>query len=837
MKSQENKNLIKEIAKIKIYNEWFGDRSSVKKFLLSEASGIPISWVDDIGRNLRNVIDQLKDVQLEKVLDDLKQFANRPDNVESLKRSFTSLNDAQLTAAVKSLMSQNIPEVNDFVTEVISRKLTLQSREDLNNIFKTLYLDVYPDRKLQENIDEFFKYSNIDRQPTEFQDAVRNSLTREFKPKVEDILNKSQIKSLAKAVNIKGGKSFMIDVFKAIYTETKTLIQDIEKLSEEFVVKLIEAEGNEQRKQVQEAYALAISRKLNQIYMKGDKVGKDEFSKLSLPEEFNRLILYGDQDIFKIFRELRNVDPGFRAGLKAATESLPSDSKFIDFSGKGSEGLSKLFGEKIGSLAKIRFNESARAFLVSGQWATKSDIYRKAIQMQGIKDPKRAAAYLTVLLLKSGLGTIIANVILSSLSAIAYTSGLKDLVNKFYEKMGRDPIYDTKKYSEGRKEDKFALPSIIDAAIIDFLENMQGISFAIPYWNTMGRAPLNVMLGIIVGKHYGSLWGGPDIWGQWLWKEAAKAANIPEEDIEKIEKDAKKIEKDEFVIPEDLKLTLSGDLQFLQDRVYMLDNGLFAIAFQKGKESKDDVELVKPSGVWEVVHFTDSSQTNTTSTPLTDEDFREYLKNYFKPPVTESIRKNKIIEQLIYPPKQKEENSTGEELDKKVEELKKEVQSVKDSETFRKALEELNKFAENVKNTSVDLAEKAKVQYDLWVLRKKLEEKKPTSDPQKVRDNLTNKFTPCTGFNQLGCNSESIKQIQQCLNLPNTGNFDKQLYNELGSYGWQNGFNDSDVNRICDLIKRTLEANIQIQKQKKEAEDFYRKFPKTSRGSEILDLS
>lgn len=67
MKSQENKNLIKEIAKIKIYNEWFGDRSSVKKFLLSEASGIPISWVDDIGRNLRNVIDQLKDVQLEKV--------------------------------------------------------------------------------------------------------------------------------------------------------------------------------------------------------------------------------------------------------------------------------------------------------------------------------------------------------------------------------------------------------------------------------------------------------------------------------------------------------------------------------------------------------------------------------------------------------------------------------------------------------------------------------------------------------------------------------------------------------------------------------------------------
>lgn len=191
----------------------------------------------------------------------------------------------------------------------------------------------------------------------------------------------------------------------------------------------------------------------------------------------------------------------------------------------------------------------------------------------------------------------------------------------------------------------------------------------------------------------------------------------------------------------------------------------------------------------------------------------------------------------IEEPENTNEPTTGNKLDKKVEELKKEVQNVKDSETFRKALEKLNKFAENVKNTSVDLAEKAKVQYELWLLRKKLDEKNPTSDPQKVRDNLTNQFTPCKGFNQLNCNSESIKQVQQCLKLTITGNFDKQLYNELGNYGWQNGFNDSDVTRICDLIKKTIETNIQIQKEKKEAEDFYRKFPKTSRGSEILDLS
>ena len=830
MKSQENKNLIKEIAKIKIYNEWFSNRSSVKKFLLNEAPNIQISWIDDIGKKLRNVVRDLPTANLEKVLDDLKQFQNRPDNVGSLRRTFSSLNDAQLTAAVKSLISQNIPDVNQFVTEVISSKLVLNF-QDFRNVFESI-LNSNPNRKLQENIDEFLEISYIDELDIEFQDAVRNYLTREYRPLRKEILSKSQIKSLANAVNSKGGKSFVRDVFGAMYTETKSIIKDIEDLSEEFVEKLILSEGNEQRQQLLEAYALAISRKLNQIYMKGDDIGKAEFRKLSLSDELNNLIKSGDQDIFKIFRQLRDSDPG----LKAAFESIPEDFKFIDFSGEGSEWLNKILPEKISNLAKIRLGGNLKAFLVTGQWATKSDIYRKAIQMQGIKDPKKAAQYLFVLLLKSGMGAIIANALLSAASAVAYTTGFKDLVNKYSEKFGFSTPFDTKKYDETRQRDPFGILKALDAFVVDFLGNTQGMSFAVPYWNSMARAPLNVMLGVLITQSP-SLWGGPDVWAEWLWKSAAKSANIPEEDIEKIEKDVKKIEKGQFSIPEDLKLTLSGDLQFLQDRVYMQDNDTLAIAFEKGRESNKDVQLVNPQGVWEVMGYTDSSLENTSSRPLTDKDVRENLKNYFKPPVTESIRKNKIIEQFILPPKPKEENSAGEELDKKVEELKKEVQSVKDSETFRKALEELNKFAENVKNTSVDLAEKAKVQYELWLLRKKLDEKNPTSDPQKVRDNLTNQFTPCTGFNQLGCNSESIKQIQQCLNLPNTGNFDKQLYNELGSYGWQNGFNDSDVNRICDLIKRTLETNIQIQKEKKEAEDFYRKFPKTSRGSEILDLS
>lgn len=118
-------------------------------------------------------------------------------------------------------------------------------------------------------------------------------------------------------------------------------------------------------------------------------------------------------------------------------------------------------------------------------------------------------------------------------------------------------------------------------------------------------------------------------------------------------------------------------------------------------------------------------------------------------------------------------------------------------------------------------------------------EKFPTiKKPEDAKSNvLSSDFKKCTGFNQMGCSSESIKEVQKCLQLPETGNFDKTLYNELGLYGWQNGFNDSDVTRVCDVIKRKKEEKAKIELKKKEEEDFYKKFPKTSKGSEVLDLS
>ena len=818
MKSQENKNLIKEIAKIKIYNEWFSNCSSEKKFLLSEASRIPISWVDDIGKKLRNVVKGLENVHLEKVLDDLKQFRERPDNVESLRRTFSSLKDAQLTAAVKSLISQNIAPVNEFVTEVVSRKLGLSNFEDFKNIFQDI-LNNNPDRKLQENIDEFLEISEIDKLDIEFQDAVRNYLTKVFREPPKQMLSKSQIKSLANAVNRKGGRTFVRDVFSAMFTETQSLLKDIENLSEEFLNQVLKTEGKEGQQQLQEAYALAISRKLNQLHMKGDEVGKAEFRKLSLPEELNSLIQSGDQDIFKIFRQLRNADPS----IKTAFKSLPEEFKFLDFGGEGSEWLTKKFGGTIGKISKIRLGNNLKSYLVTGQWSTLQDIYMKAIQMQGLKDPKKVTGYLFVLLLKSGMGALIGNVIFSVVSATAYTTGLKDLINTASEKLGYPKPFDTEKY---KKTDAPPPTDFIVAILQEFFEGVKDLKWVAPLWSTLAKAPLNVIAGRLILQKP-NLIAGPDEWMDWLIKSILKQFGGTETELQEIEKNAKKIEKDEFVIPEDLKLTLSGDLQFLQDRVYMLDNDGFAIAFQKGKESEKDVRLVNPKGVWEVVHFTDSSKTDSTSSPLTDTDIRKYLINYFKPPVTESTRKNKILEQLIIPPKEKEETA-GEKLDKKVEELERNVESIKDSKTLSIVREKWNNLWKEVKDSAAD----AQTQLQVLLLKQKID-----AEARKVTPaGQTMNFVDCTGWNTLGCKSESIKKVQNCMDIGVSGNFDEFLKSELAryksTYAFREGFNDSDVQKICaykqeenrqEALKREQLAK-QAQKAA-EIQAFERKYP------------
>lgn len=194
------------------------------------------------------------------------------------------------------------------------------------------------------------------------------------------------------------------------------------------------------------------------------------------------------------------------------------------------------------------------------------------------------------------------------------------------------------------------------------------------------------------------------------------------------------------------------------------------------------------------------------------------------------------------------DNKTDEIVDglkKEFEELENKINDIKDSRTYQESKNKLDELWNKVKDSSLNAVEEGKLWAIKWKLDRELRKKESVGSgttpgggttPDDVRDDLLTHFEPCRGFNQMGCNSNSIKSVQECLGFEKTGNFDRKLYNELGKYGWQNGFNDSDVTRVCDAIKRgvitpqptqrplTPEEKAKIEAQKR-MEKFRTEFP------------
>jgi hypothetical protein len=173
----------------------------------------------------------------------------------------------------------------------------------------------------------------------------------------------------------------------------------------------------------------------------------------------------------------------------------------------------------------------------------------------------------------------------------------------------------------------------------------------------------------------------------------------------------------------------------------------------------------------------------------------------------------------------------------RMNELEEKINRAKNSQEVTQLKQKLRDIWSEIEKSTISAVEKGQLWYTKNSLEKKLSNKSINGSPEQIRNDISTDFKPCTGFNQLGCKSESIKKVQKCLSLPESGNFDKTLYNALGQYGWQNGFNDSDTTRVCDLINRKKEEKTKLEMDKKESEEFYKKFPKTTKGSEILDLS
>ena len=138
-------------------------------------------------------------------------------------------------------------------------------------------------------------------------------------------------------------------------------------------------------------------------------------------------------------------------------------------------------------------------------------------------------------------------------------------------------------------------------------------------------------------------------------------------------------------------------------------------------------------------------------------------------------------------------------------------------------------------NASTKAGAAAATELELLRLRQKIEaaEKKLTAGSS------TQNFIDCTGWNKMGCKSDSIRKVQTCFNLGASGNFDKNLSNELAKYAstfaYKDGFNDSDVDKIC-RFKNEEDKKVMLQQQKQaELDRFRRQYPQQTTKATTID--
>jgi hypothetical protein len=119
--------------------------------------------------------------------------------------------------------------------------------------------------------------------------------------------------------------------------------------------------------------------------------------------------------------------------------------------------------------------------------------------------------------------------------------------------------------------------------------------------------------------------------------------------------------------------------------------------------------------------------------------------------------------------------------------------------------------------------------------------KKNSPEPEKAisQEKNTAKTENCVGWNKFGCKSESIKKVQSCLNIPVSGTFDENLKLELSkyssTYAFKDGFNDSDVEKICRFKSEEDKKLMQQQNRQAELDRFRKQYPQQTTKATTID--
>ena len=458
-----------------------------------------------------DILTTVKQSPSKTVRSDLKNITT----VDGLLANLDSFSDETLLNIFKQLTSKGIAQIDDLVIKSMADILADSTATEFVQLAKGY-----------NTVDEFIAF--LQSGATEpFPEYMIGILKRFY---AKEVLNAfgpakkyivSNLKKLQKAANKKGGVTWFKDTLKVWLKETSELRSEIVSLSDEFIERMDLSTDPTKQRTLIDAYAVAISRVLNKLEMKGNQLAAKSLSELDISPQLKSVIQNNERDTFKIFREIRNEDPTSHFAVSIVEtigEFLRRNIPSVEFSPfkKISEYLSNVKSKSIGTTPStsayneggkwisVNWPQDASTYLVSGQWSTLSRAYKTAVKNSAAGSTGAASMWLLRGLVYSEFGLIAAHVFYDVGAAILSTLDFQLKLNKVFAVFGWDPLYPN---AQQEADEEFSSGIIELTAKIG--RNMKetflggGVAFAIPYIGTFEKSIVSKMLAYASGNPTG----------------------------------------------------------------------------------------------------------------------------------------------------------------------------------------------------------------------------------------------------------------------------------------------------------------------------------------------
>jgi len=459
----------------------------------------------------------------------IKKELKNIDSLDSFVANLDEFSDETLKYVFRELAGKGVPEIDAVLMESIAEILAGTDVSDLARI-----VDEY------NTADEFIEFmqGGSDLPLPKF---VEDSLRRFFrKTSLGDLADsadyiKLNISKLAKAANAKGGKTWFGDFYRALFKDTEKIKARMIALSEQFANDMDTITDPVKAQELIDAYSVAISRELNLLEMQANKGAAKALMELDIDSRLKNVIQNSDKDTFKIFREIRREDPSnFASNIydlgkrffgqiiprveigENIKNIIPFRKQMLNWIGGTTPTTSNM--KKGAKWIKVVWPEDLKQYLITGQWAKFSKLYKIAVKNSSASSKAAVLSYAMVSLIYAEYGSIMANVIYDAGQALASSLNIQLGINKIFTSFGLDAPYPN---AEAESQEEFE--SFIEEFIVKTGRNLKEtfadgeFEWAIPIVGTFEKSALSKLLAWASGNPKG--YGVGDVWT--LLKDAA----------------------------------------------------------------------------------------------------------------------------------------------------------------------------------------------------------------------------------------------------------------------------------------------------------------------------